>query len=733
LGSNAVTFRGLKKSFMKVKLFYFQFLLLVIAFQTNAQKKVLSDEQLLKGARTNITQPLPQVAGWIDDSHLLLNKKVNPDSPARVIVLDCKTGKESPGSMDMLKKGALSSRNVVLKEDDLYLKEGDQPEIRLTQTPEKEINPTRSPDNKYVAFTRNNDLYTINLDTKKETRITSDGSELILNGYASWVYFEEILGRATRYRSFWWSPDSKSIAFMRMDDTKVPVFPIFNENGQHGSLENTRYPKPGDPNPEVKIGMASPESNQVTWADFDAKADQYFGMPYWRPDGKALWVQWMNRGQDNLKVYEVNLTNGSKKEIYDEKQKTWIDLDDQGGRITFLEKTNGFILQSDKDGWENIYLYNLDGTLKNKITDGNFWSSTVVKVDETRQLVYFTARKENSTRTDFYVASLDGKKIQRLSFGDYTHRVDLSPGGSYFVTIYSNSSTPERLALVDQKGKLVKELGDAKGPEFDQYEMARTEILRVKSEDGLYDLPIRITWPLNYDKSKKYPVMINIYGGPNAGTVRDGWQFSGQQQWWAKEGLIQVAMDHRASGHFGKNGINYMHRSLGQWELKDWITIVKWLRVNGADSARIGISGFSYGGYMTCMALTAGADYFTHGLAGGSVVDWQLYDSHYTERFMDTPAENPEGYKAGAILTYVDKYKGLLRIYHGTMDDNVHMQNSIQLIKRLQENKKHFEFMVYPGGRHGWGGNQSMHSTNENNMFIYKNLLQKEMPKAMLR
>ena len=209
--------------------------------------------------------------------------------------------------------------------------------------------------------------------------------------------------------------------------------------------------------------MVSPESNQVTWADFDAKADQYFGMPYWRPDGQALWVQWMNRGQDNLKVYEVNLANGSKKEIYTESQKTWIDLDDQGGRITFLEKTRGFILQSDKDGWDNLYLHNMDGSLKNKITNGNFWSSSVIKIDEAKQLVYFTARKENSTRTDFYVASLDGKKVQRLSFGDYTHRVDLSPGGSYFVTIYSNSSTPERLALVDQKGKLVKELGDAKG------------------------------------------------------------------------------------------------------------------------------------------------------------------------------------------------------------------------------------------------------------------------------
>jgi dipeptidyl-peptidase-4 len=192
-------------------------------------------------------------------------------------------------------------------------------------------------------------------------------------------------------------------------------------------------------------------------------------------------------------------------------------------------------------------------------------------------------------------------------------------------------------------------------------------------------------------------------------------------------------MDHRASGHFGKTGINHMHRNLGQWELKDWITVVKWLRRNGADSSRIGIAGFSYGGYMTCMALTAGADYFTHGLAGGSVTDWQLYDTHYTERFMDTPAENPEGYKQGSVMTHTGKYKGLLRIYQGTMDDNVHMQNSIQLVRRLQESKKHFEFMVYPGGRHGWQGNQSAHSTNENNMFIYRNLLKKEMPADLMR
>ena len=705
----------------------------LLSLGVSAQKKEFTEQQMLRGGAANITTPLPRVLGWVDDGRLLINKKEHQDSAMKIFLVDCKTGKMTPSSADLLKTNAGPGVSISLRDNDVFVSIPGQPTKQLTKTPETEVNPTLSPDKAWVAFTRKNDLYTINIASGKEYRITNDGTDLILNGYASWVYFEEILGRPTRYKSYWWSPDSKQIVFMRMDDTKVPLFPIYSESGQHGYSENTRYPKAGDPNPTVRIGITPVAGGQLTWADFNENEDQYFGMPYWTPDAKTLLIQWMNRGQDNLIIYAVNPSNGSKKEVYNEKQKTWIDLDDQGGRISFLGENKGFILQSDKDGWDQLYLHNNDGTLKNQITTGSNWSTNVQYIDEVKNIIYFTSRQENSVRTDLYRVDFDGKNQMRLTFGDYTHATELSPNGSYFTTRYSNASTPDRLALVSNKGKLILELGDSKGTDFDAYAMAKTEILRIPSEDGLFQLPIRITWPLNFDPAKQYPVMINIYGGPNAGTVRDGWQFNGQTQWWAKEGLIQVAMDHRASGQFGKNGINYMHRSLGNWELKDWITIVKWLRTHGADSTRVGIAGFSYGGYMTCMALTAGAGYFTHGLAGGSVTDWKLYDSHYTERFMDTPAENPQGYTAGSVMTYADKYKGLLRIYHGTMDDNVHLQNSLQLVKKLQDVKKHFEFMVYPGGRHGWGGNQQFHSTNENNAFIYKNLLKKEVPMAMIR
>ncbi|MFN5334454.1 MAG: DPP IV N-terminal domain-containing protein, partial [Bacteroidota bacterium] len=541
----------------------------------------------------------------------------------------------------------------------------------------------------------------------------------------------------SKYKSFWWSPDSKHIAFMRMDEAKVPLFPIVSEEGAHGYTESTRYPKVGDPNPEVKIGIAKADGSNTIWADIDPKKDQYFGMPYWKLDGSALWIQWMPRSQDTLKIFEMSLDNSSLKEIYTETQKTWIDLDDQGSRIQFLSDKKHFIYRSDASGWSHLYLHDTNGKRIHAITSGNYTVVDLLHVDEKKQWVYFTCRKDNSTRYDLYKVKLNGKDLQRLTFGEFTHEdIHLSPDASCFITTYSNATTPDVMALVNNKGKIILEIANTKGEKFDQTIIAKTELMRIKSEDGKYDLPFRMIRPLQYDSTKKYPLLINIYGGPNAGTVYDGWDLRMQQQWWAAEGLIQVAMDHRGSGHFGKEGMNALHRNLGYWEMKDWITIVKWLIKNaGVDPEKVCISGFSYGGYMSCYALTYGADYFTHGLAGGSVTDWRLYDTHYTERFMDLPSENPEGYKSSSVFTHVDKYKGMLRIYHGTMDDNVHVQNSLQLVKKMQEKKKHFEFMLYPGGRHGWRNlpAQDSHSANEISGFIYQYLLEKDTPKDVLR
>ena len=701
----------------------------IISLSAHGQNKELTDNQFFKSDFKDVVQPLPVVGNWIDDSHILITKG------GKTIVLNCKTGIEKEAT-DADNQTSVSTKPLVfLKNGNIYLKKNSI-ETQLTSDTIKKVNPTLSPDNNYVGFTKNNDLYTINISTKKENRITKDGSVDILNGYASWVYTEEILGRASTYRTFWWSPDSKHLAFFRTDDTPVPIYTITDGTGQHGYVEKERYPKVGDPNPQVKIGIVAPDGGKITFANFNDKDDQYFGAPYWTPDGSALWVQWMNRGQNNFKIWSVNPSTGAKKEIYDEKQKTWIQLEDGYERLHFLNDNKSFIVESDQTGWNHLYLYDINGKLLNPITTGKFTVLNVTKIDEKKSLVYFTARsKENTARTDFYSINLNGKNLQRLSFGNFNHtNINLSPEGSYFITTYSNVATPNKMTLVDNKGKIVKEIGDSKASDFDKTILATTELLRVKSDDNLYDLPMKVTWPKNMIKSKKYPVLISIYGGPNAGTCWDTWSLNGAQQFYAKEGLIQVVMDHRASGHFGKEGVNYMYRNLGYWEMKDYSSMVRWLVANGsADPEKICITGFSYGGYMTCYALTYGSDVFTHGMAGGSVTDWSFYDTHYTERYMDTPAENPEGYKTSSVLNYVDKYKGQLQIVHGLMDDNVHIQNSINLISKLQDGKKDFEFMEYSGGRHGWGGNKWLHYQNMKTTFIYKYLLNKPVNKMMLK
>jgi dipeptidyl-peptidase-4 len=252
-------------------------------------------------------------------------------------------------------------------------------------------------------------------------------------------------------------------------------------------------------------------------------------------------------------------------------------------------------------------------------------------------------------------------------------------------------------------------------------------MIRIRTSDG-YDLPASLMLPTSFDPRKRYPVLISIYGGPLSATVSDSWRDL-TSQWLAMEGVIQMSVDHRGSGHFGKKGAALMHRNLGKWEMHDYIEAVKWLRAQGyVDTTKVCITGGSYGGYVTCMALTYGADYFTHGIASSSVTDWQLYDSHYTERYMDSKDENPEGYAFGSVMTHADKYKGLLRIVHGTMDDNVHMQNSIQLVDKLEDLGKHFEVMLYPNGRHGWRGPKASHDRSETYRFYYRYLLEKEFP-----
>ncbi|MCL7987978.1 S9 family peptidase [Sphingobacterium sp. lm-10] len=687
--------------------------------KTEAQTRKLNYAQSW-GQEASLTNPIRQYRGWADADHYIVSEK-NVLSKVNV-----KTGAEAAYSYP-----ADESTKVSVDKKDVVITFADGQSRQLTQSPDiEEKNPTLSPDGKFVAFTRDNDLYAVEVESGKEMRYTTDGSDVVYNGWSSWVYYEEILGRSTNYKAFWWSPDSKRLAFMRFDDSQVPMFPIYASPGQHGYVEKTRYPKAGDKNPAVRVGFVEVAGSPVVWAAFNEEDDQYFGQPYWSFNSQSIMVQWMNRDQTNLKFYQVNPIDGSKVATYDEMQPTWINLD-HDERITYLADNKHYILKSDKTGWAHYYLYNLDGKLVNALTNGDWQVSSIAHIDEKNKVFYFTARKENSATSDLYRVNFNGKNFKRLTFGNYTHRVKVSPNGKHFITEYSNVETPTKVALVDMNGKMIRELEDSKSADFDQYTIGKTAYFTIPSADGQYDLPVIVTYPTDFDETKEYPVIMSIYGGPDAGSVRNTWKGTAKQ-YWANEGIIQIECDHRASGHFGKEGVALMHRKLGHWELIDYGTIAQWLKAKPwVAKNKLLITGHSYGGYVVCMALTKGSSDFDYGIAGAPVTSWELYDSHYTERWMDTPQDNPEGYKDGSVLTHVNGYKGVLRLMHGDLDDNVHLQNSIQLVDALTDRDIPFEFMIYPGSRHGFERRKSAYDFKERVRFYYEYLLEKPVPKEL--
>jgi dipeptidyl-peptidase-4 len=649
---------------------------------------------------------------WVDDTHYTDVQKDKDGKDATVLV-DAATGKSKP----YIQKTEIPAPRptVVVKDGELWYSDGSAAAARqITANPGLEVNPRLSPDKNRVAFTRNNDLYVIDLATNLERRLTMDGTSLIYNGYASWVYFEEILGRPSQYAAFWWSPDSRKVSFLRFDDTDVPLYILMRGDSLHGAPEYTRYPVPGDPNPKVKLGFADVETGKLSWAKFDYNVDQYIAWPSWKPDSKEMLIQVLNRDQNHMQFFMVNPATGDLRKIYDEERQTWVDFFED---IHVLENGSGFIVNSYRNDWHNLYYHNWDGKVLAHLTDVKWRVSGISKVDEQKGMVYFTGRPE-SAENQFFSVKLDGSGFTQLTEGAGSHNASLSPGGSYLIDNWTSVINPGKKELRDSRGKLVRLLKETP-MEYDVTKHHKAEYVRIPSTDG-FQLPAVITYPVNFDPAKKYPVVFTIYGGPDAGGVRNAYP-GNRAGWFAQNGIITINVDHRASGHFGKKGIDYMWRNLGKWELIDYGEAVKWLRAKPyVDGTRMGITGGSYGGYTTCMALTAGAEYWTHGMALYSVTDWGLYDNIYTERFMDTPKQNPEGYKNGSAMNFAANLKGKLYIVHGEMDDNVHMQNSIQLISKLQDANKEFQFMMYPNGRHGWGGPKATHVQELQNKFWLK-------------
>ena len=588
----------------------------------------------------------------------------------------------------------------------------------------QDVNVTPSPDSTMVAFTRNNDLWVRDLSDNTERRLTFDGSDVILNGYASWVYYEEIFGRPSRYRAFWWSPDSRKLAFYRFNNECVPVFPIYSPFGQDGKLSLTRYPKAGEDNPPVRIGICMADGSGITWADFDENEDQYFGTPFWSDDSAELFVSREPRRQSLLELFAVNSDNGGKRLVYSENYPTWVTWIE--GMI-FTPK-GLYMARNFETGWEQIYFLGYDSSLK-RLTDGPNWDIRLIKANPKKGDLWFTAKRDSRIHPSLYHLDKKGR-IYTLTDPDYfVAGVEISDDFKTFKARLSNARTP--WTEVEGNAQKVKKFPAL---QESQEEGPRPEIIQI-SNDGfnLYGL---ISAPRGFDPSRQYPVLMQLYGGPGTPYVRDIWMDRDSQDRWCWEnGIIYIVVDPRSSGENGREGMDQAFRRMTVPELGDYIAWAKWLQqLPYVDGSRIGVEGFSFGGTTTSMLVLRYPQYFCCGVAGGGVYDWKLYDSHYTERFMDTPRQNPEGYREASVIPYVAdsplrQNQGLhrgrpaLKLTHGTGDDNVHFQNTLQLVDALQKAGIQFELMIYPDGMHGYRGHQHVHDQASDHLFWSAHLL----------
>lgn len=565
---------------------------------------------------------------------------------------------------------------------------------RLTETEEREENVLLSPDGKWVSFVRENNIFVVEIKSKTEKQLTFDGSETLLNGKKDWVYQEE-LGERGNFLGYWWSPDSRHIAYYQMDDGPVPQYPLVDYRELHPSVDFMRYPKAGDPNPVVKIGVVNVQTGDRQWLDLSENPDVYYPRVYWLPNGKQLAVMRMDRHQQKLDFLFVNITTGEYRTVISEQDSFWINIEDF---VYFFKKKEWFLWGSEKSGFRHLYLYDYRGNQLRQLTSGNWAVTSFEGVDEKRGLVYFVGAKKDLLERHLYRVNIKGRKFRRLTEEEGVHQPRLAPGGKYFLDYYSDPKTPLRLSLHRADGKLLRTLAGKSFPRLAEYQLPEPEYFTIPGDSGrtFYALMIK---PPDFDPGRKYPVLIYVYGGPHSQLVIKRYP-NLWLQLMAQKGYIVFSLDNRGTANRGRKWETAIYRQLGRIELKDQLRGVEYLKtLPYVDKDRIGIWGWSYGGYMVLYALTH-SDVFKAGAAVAPVTDWRFYDSIYTERYMGLPAENKAGYRASAPLEAADSLKGALFIAHGLNDDNVHFQNTVQFIDRLIRAGKNFRMMSYPGQGH---------------------------------
>ena len=587
---------------------------------------------------------------------------------------------------------------------------------------------TFSPDGSKVAFVRDNNLFIKDISSGIphpafgiEKQVTTDGKlNEIINGETDWVYEEEF----DNPKAFSWSPDSKKIAFYRFDETNVKEYQLTYFGDLYPEQYKYKYPKGGETNSKIGIFIYTLSADLTKPVNIGIDTDIYIPRIKWTTDPNSLLIYRLNRHQNKLEFLLADANTGQTKIIYSEENKYYVEINDN---FSFLKGNKGFLMTSEKDGYNHIYMYDMNGKLVRQLTEGKWDVTEIAGVDEANGLVYFLSAETSPLDRSLYSVSLDGKKKIRLTNRPGTYTVDFSNNYSYFVCNWSDINTPPYVTINKAGGDEVRVLQDnAKlAPVLKEYNFSNAVFFSFKLQDDT-ELNGWMLKPPDFDPAKKYPVLFTIYGGPGSQTVINRWgAASSWYQLFAQHGIIVVSVDNRGTGARGEDFKKCTYLQLGKFETLDQVEAAKYLSsFTYTDKDRIGMWGWSYGGFMTLSCLTKGADYFKMGVAVAPVTNWKYYDDIYTERFMRTPKENPDGYESNSPINHADELKGKLLLIHGMVDDNVHTQNSYDFITALVAANKQFDMQLYPNSNHGIyaGKNTTFHLYQRMTDYILKNL-----------
>ena len=705
--------------------------LLFLAAPALAQQKLLTLDDLYDpDKRVDWSGSPPTGIAWISDTHFVYAKSEGEGgrrgrASSEWLKVDAATGKSEPlleaAKLEAaLEKTGLSSdearrasrarfvwnekRTALLLgvAGDLYQYDiGSDKAARLTFTPGDEDDPSFSPDGTLVAFTRAHDLYVVALADQRERRLTTDGSDDLLNGKLDWVYQEEVYGRGN-YKAYWWSPDSRSLAYLQFNEKNVPKYTLVDDIPYRPTVETWHHPKAGDPNPTVKLGTVRVSGAAPRFLDLDRYTPIEFLIVdvAWTPDSKQVAFQVQDREQRWLDLDFGNPTSGEVKPLFRETTKAWVD---NLGPPRWL-KDGSFLWFSEKSGWKHLYHYKADGTLIRQVTDGRWEARTFHGVDEAKGQVYFSGTERSHIAPDVYRVPLGGGAPVRLSKAEGSHSANFNPSFSIYVDTWSDAATPTQVRLYKADGSELRVLDENKAAaaRVAEYRISKPEFLKVRTRDG-FEMEAMLIKPPGFDPKRRYPVYQQTYGGPHAPQVANRWGGSGAMyhQMLAQKGILVWICDNRSASGKGAESTWANYKRLGESELADIEDGLDWLKKQPwVDGSRIGINGWSYGGFMVSYALTHSKS-FAMGIAGGTVADFRDYDSIYTERYMLMPQNNPDGYKETAPRFAAKNLHGNLLLVHGAIDDNVHPQNTMQFAYELQKAGKPFRLMLYPKSRHG--------------------------------